>query len=572
VDHRADVYALGVLFYELLTGKLPIGQFEPASREASDAPALADRLINHALAPDPEKRVQTVAQFRTFLQRMLETRVAVPHSVRHHHHRRQSRSAVPAILAAVGVLAAIVAVIALSGGKKKDERAESVAQETPTQSPERVALPPETHKPPVVRKSTPPQVEEKEAEPETKAPVEKPEVTPAKDRMNLAEEAARLGLKPGLVLAVYDRSAPGSFRAAAVVSKISFDWKTGAPLDGAPANFQSRFVGWLGAEVSGDYEFWFWCDDGARLYLDGKLVLDAWSWGDRRNRATVRLDAGWHRLWVEHRDKASAAGVKLYWTAASGEKGVVDARYLHCTSELLDRVRTHPADDPLAGLTPETAPTLVPQAQDEPPPPEAESEKRDVTPAPPKPPVGKPGEWVTLFDGKTSTGWRPATGDSYSRPGRITVESGAVVLAAGKPRTAIVCTRTLPTMNYEIEWEVARLSGREIPCSVTFPVRDTYCALAVWGHTSACFERINGKVVGVKRLGFPVKSWHRVSLRVTEAELLCSIDGTPVTRVPLTDTTTITCPEHALARQPFGLGTYACSAAYRNFRIRRLAP
>ena len=56
VDGRADLFSLGVLFYEALTGSLPIGAFPPASELAPGLPAGTDGLIHRALQLRPKDR------------------------------------------------------------------------------------------------------------------------------------------------------------------------------------------------------------------------------------------------------------------------------------------------------------------------------------------------------------------------------------------------------------------------------------------------------------------------------------------------------------------------------------
>jgi len=64
VDHRADIFSLGVVFYEMLTGELPLGRFAAPSRKVQVDVRL-DEVVLHALEKEPDRRYQHASEVKT---------------------------------------------------------------------------------------------------------------------------------------------------------------------------------------------------------------------------------------------------------------------------------------------------------------------------------------------------------------------------------------------------------------------------------------------------------------------------------------------------------------------------
>ncbi len=94
---------------------------------------------------------------------------------------------------------------------------------------------------------------------------------------------------------------------------IDFAWEFGAPGSGVPVDdFSVRWVRWVFFDAPGAWVFVVTSDDGARLFVDNRLVLDAWFDQTATTRiVTVNLTQTFHLVRMEYYDRGGNAQARL---------------------------------------------------------------------------------------------------------------------------------------------------------------------------------------------------------------------------------------------------------------------
>ncbi len=102
VDHRADIFSLGVVFYEMLTGELPLGKFRPPSSKVTVDVRL-DEIVLRALEKEPERRYQHISQVKTDVENVSTSSGTLSEAPLPNDARKRARERKSACVAASGL-------------------------------------------------------------------------------------------------------------------------------------------------------------------------------------------------------------------------------------------------------------------------------------------------------------------------------------------------------------------------------------------------------------------------------------------------------------------------------------
>ncbi len=136
---------------------------------------------------------------------------------------------------------------------------------------------------------------------------------------------------PGLRGKYFPRAEFGGTPITRIDPVVNFGWGGGSPMGGFPAdNFTVRWEGEVEAPVSGNYQFHTSSNDGARLWVDGRNIIDRWiGQMETEHSGTIQLQAGRrYALRLEHFEGQRAAAMKLLWTPPGGAKSIIPKGHL----------------------------------------------------------------------------------------------------------------------------------------------------------------------------------------------------------------------------------------------------
>jgi GH43 family beta-xylosidase len=124
--------------------------------------------------------------------------------------------------------------------------------------------------------------------------------------------------------------------AAERIESVDFNWGNASPVAGVDSDtFSARWTGQLESQYGETYTFYTTSNQGVRLWVDGKLLIDNWDPHEVEvDSATISLAAGQkYDLRLEYFEQYGAAQIKLEWSSASQARQVIPAAQLYGSPE-----------------------------------------------------------------------------------------------------------------------------------------------------------------------------------------------------------------------------------------------
>ncbi|MDF2709875.1 MAG: hypothetical protein K0R62_5527 [Nonomuraea muscovyensis] len=134
----------------------------------------------------------------------------------------------------------------------------------------------------------------------------------------------------GLTATYFDNADLTGKSVTRVDPTVNFDWGSSSP-DPAigPDTFSARWTGQVVADKAETYTFITTSDDGVRLWVDGRLLIDAWTDHSKRDdTAEIALTAGRHDITMEFYDSGYDAIAELRWSSPTIPRQVIPAERL----------------------------------------------------------------------------------------------------------------------------------------------------------------------------------------------------------------------------------------------------
>ena len=131
---------------------------------------------------------------------------------------------------------------------------------------------------------------------------------------------------------------------------VDFSWGLEAPMAGINRDYFSvRWTGEVEAPVTGEYRFFIQTDDGGRLWVDKKLLIDQWHIREQAEGAgRIQLEGGKkYEVRMEYFDNIGNAMARLLWSGPGIDKTVIPKSQLYARSAVIANV---PPEKGLLGI------------------------------------------------------------------------------------------------------------------------------------------------------------------------------------------------------------------------------